>query len=206
MFKILNLNLKYFIKVVPYLFVLSILIYFYQSFLFFTFFLPWILIISIIQKETQNSTNILFCSLPIKRDDFVKGIYLSAFIYNAISMIYSVFAYYIIYRKNINLFDISETLYTLLFPQILAIAFLLPLHFKFGFNLDFSNNKLVLVFIVIPIAFCLMFLFSLPLISENDLTWIVKIKKNIYISNLVALIILYLSMLLSIKFYKKREF
>jgi hypothetical protein len=34
----------------------------------------------------------------------------------------------------------------------------------------------------------------------------VKIKKNIYISNLVALIILYLSMLLSIKFYKKREF
>lgn len=206
MFKILNLNLKHLIKFIPLIFVLSVLSYSYKYFRIFIFLIPWILIISFIKKEAQNKINVLFCSLPLKRNEIVQGTYLSAFVYNVISTIYSAFIYYVIYNNGINSFNLTDVLYNVFLPIILTLALLLPLHFKFGFNLDIENVRLTSIFIIIPVSICLLFLFIYPLCSTEDFALIAIIKENLYTFNLIALILFYLSMQLSETLYKTREF
>lgn len=205
MLKILNLNLRYLLYLIPYLLLLALLTYYHKFFFIFTFLVPWILIIRILHKDVKQKTAILICSLPIGRTGIVRGTYLSGLVIIAISTIYSALVYYLAYIENVSLLNLPEILNINFLPVILAAALIFPLHFQFGFDLDFTKGKFYTVLLVIPVCVCLMLLFIFPFIMDKDILLIRFIKSNAYAVNIIGLVFFAFSMMISEKCYEKRE-
>ncbi|AEM79829.1 ABC-2 transporter permease [Thermoanaerobacter wiegelii] len=160
--------------------------------------------------DETNKADILLNSLPLRRHEIVLAKYLSIFVYSAIGI-----AIYLLVAAATKVLGFPIHVYPINFKAviygILAVSFLngiyLPLMFKFGHG--FSG----IMYIILIFGFSYGISYVIRLFGKYD--WFQNIvsfimnqsdtAKMLFITAL-ALIILTVSCLLSVKFYKNREF
>lgn len=163
--------------------------------------------------DETNKADILLNSLPLRRHEIVLAKYLSIFVYSAIGMVI-----YLLVAAATKVLGFPIHVYPINFKAviygILAVSFLngiyLPLMFKFGHG--FSG----IMYIILIFGFSYGISYVIRLFKEltnydwfqNIISFIMSQSDTVkmLLITAIALIILTISYLLSVKFYKNREF
>lgn len=163
--------------------------------------------------DDKNKCDVVLNSLPIARWEIVVSKYLSIFVYAAIGIIAYIITAFIITGFNIPLKVYSLTFEALiggLFAIVLLNGIYLPVYFRFGYV------KAKMVNFILFFVFFFGVMAGANFLKENQDTPIIKalvtflmsgtdVQIALAIISLMILIFL-ISCLLSIKFYKNREF
>lgn len=172
----------------------------------------YLLVMGAFAYDDKSKADIMLNSLPIKRKNIVMAKYISLFAYVVIgTVVFSVITS-VISMLNISIKTYPVTV-ELLVSAILAISILnsisFPLMFKWGYNKARVFNMILFLSIFFSAPLLVNF-FSKP-DSEFIATVVAFLKRQsdiTIISGLLSLsfIILFISYLTSLRFYKKREF
>lgn len=198
-------------------------------------FIPIIVIMLSINTETKNNTDVLYISLPIRRQAIVFARYISAIIY-----IIGIFAYVIVYALILDKFVLqfqsafidkisTSSLLTILFLAVIIIALLLPVIYKFGSLVGITIGIFISVIVVSGFIFGVEKIILInkhvfvELNSNNISLFIILKDKNLlyllgqlinkfssflYIFILVFLmvIVIFISIKISVNIFNKKEF
>ncbi|MBU3191789.1 ABC-2 transporter permease [Clostridium bowmanii] len=166
-----------------------------------------------VSYDEKNKSEIVINSLPIKRVDIVISKYISVFVFATIGIIYSILIGFIgkftglqVFAMSISLLDI-----VLVFTSVCIFSSIFfPVYFKFGYiKMNFFNVILAMVVIFLPSI-------AISYAIENPNSIFVQ-KINYFLSNtssftqnslalLIGLIFFLISLIISIRIYKNKEF
>lgn len=163
--------------------------------------------------DDKYKSDIMLNSLPIKRENIVMAKYISMFVYTILGIITFTLISYIIPILNIPLKTYPVTLEVIV-EAILGVCLMNSIFFPLMFKLGYTKAK------VANIVLFFIFFFGLPILVNNAVSnsninfppFISNLFKNqssetMFLGMIIfALVILFLSFMLSIKLYKKREF
>jgi len=163
--------------------------------------------------DETNKADILLNSLPLRRHEIVLAKYLSIFVYSAIGI-----AIYLLVAAATKVLGFPIYVYPINFKAviygILAVSFLngiyLPLMFKFGH----SYSGIVYIILVFGFSYSISYIIKLfkKLVNydwfQNIVSFIMNQSDTVKMLFIIALalIVLTVSCLLSVKFYENREF
>lgn len=163
--------------------------------------------------DEKNKSEIVLNSLPLKRNDIVISKYISIFVFAIIGIIYAILIGFIgkatglpMFSRSISFLDIVSVFTAVcIFSSIFF-----PVYFKFGYiKMNFFNVILVMLIIFVPSS-------VIEYATENPNN-IFVIKINYFINNtssfthnslalLIGLIFFFISLMISIRIYKNKEF
>ena len=154
--------------------------------------------------DDKNKMENTFISLPVKRSDVVWARYAAGLLLIAFNIGFTYLGGFLIHALFPSSFKSIIPIDSIIGPQVMimiAMVLVYPIFFKFGAYLDAGMKVVAIVFTTATLlAFGLMFLF----IHLNiDLF---KINNILIYSSLTTLILLFLSLLLSLRIYRRREF
>ncbi|MBU3146169.1 ABC-2 transporter permease [Clostridium sp. CF012] len=163
--------------------------------------------------DEKNKSEIILNSLPLKRDDIVISKYLSIFVFAIIGIIYSILIGFIgkatglpMFTRSISFLDIVSVLTAV----CIFSSMFFPVYFKFGYiKMNFFNVILFMSFLFIPSA-------AIEYATENPNNIFVQ-KITYFINNtssfthnslalIIGLIFFLISLMISIRIYKNKEF
>ncbi|MGV8983185.1 ABC-2 transporter permease [Clostridium sp.] len=163
--------------------------------------------------DEKNKSEIILNSLPIKREDIVISKYMSVFVFAILGIIYSITVGFIgrftglhVFASSISLLDI-----VLVFTSVCIFSSIFfPVYFKFGYiKMNFFNVILAMLAIFLPSI-------TIGYATENPNNIFVQ-KINYFLNNtssftqnslalLIGLIFFLISLMISIRIYKNKEF
>lgn len=173
----------------------------------------YILVLGACAYDDKNKADVMLNSLPIKRSTIVLARYISAFVFLAIGPIA-----YVILTEIIKVSGIPVKVYPLtlegLAGAFFAVSLINGLYFPIFFKIGYMKARLI------NFIFFFGFFFGFPFLanmfySNKDSTWMQKLVKFLEIQGDVpfAILVIFamfilmsLSYVLSVKFYKNREF
>jgi len=161
---------------------------------FIPIFLSFILVGNAIALDEKYKLENLYCSLPLKRTAIVYAKYLST-LFIILAGIILGFLTGLFFPGQLLTPGVS---FFVLFFFFLFFSVLLPINYKFGFQLEGEPGKIALVFLFIASAIAVV-TFIIVHFNIN----ILKIK-IIYLSLFLAICV-FVSLELSLVFYKKRD-
>ncbi|MBW9158847.1 ABC-2 transporter permease [Clostridium tagluense] len=173
----------------------------------------YMLISFAVSYDEKNKSEIVLNSLPLKRDDIVLSKYISVFVFAFIGIIYSILVGFIgkatglpVFVASISLLDIILVLTSV----CIFTSIFFPVYFKFGYiKMNIFNVILVMSFLFVPTA-------TIEYAASNPNNVLVQ-KINYFINNtssftqnslaiIICLIIFLISLMISIRIYKNKEF
>jgi len=160
----------------------------------------------------KNNMDLLYTTLSIKRNDVVRGRYLYALLIAVLVGIVAIIMSFVIptiMERDVNISGMIVSLIIMFVVFSLILAIQLPIFFKLGY----AKAKLVfyLPFMILPIGFVLIQNLLGYLVDYNTIGNVVEwFGENIVVGSLVGIVIWFvlmcLSYVLSLTFYKKRDF
>lgn len=170
--------------------------------------ITYLLMMSACNYDDKNNSQILFCSIPINREDLVIAKYISAFAFLFIGICEVILSSYILKLSNaVHIKGSIKLDYIMIGIAITAIgsAIYYPIYFKLGYG----KSQFFLVAIFFAGFFGPMFLADLMQSDKFKALFsnIFSIQKaTLYsLALVITLIILIISALISIKIYKARD-
>lgn len=163
--------------------------------------------------DDKNKTYIIFNSLPLKREDIVISKYLAVFAFAAYSIICSILlgslGFYIGLPNFERLISLEDIVVVITGGALFASIFY-PLYLKFGIlKMKFANIVLFMAFMFIPS-------FLADYVSSHTNSAMVKNIQGLILNTpslvsktfliLIVLIIFLISLLISMKIYKGKDF
>ncbi|MBS4534109.1 ABC-2 transporter permease [Clostridium sp. D2Q-14] len=175
--------------------------------------LTYILLMTTLAYEEMNHSDIILNSLPIKRSNIVFSKYILTFIYSIISLLIYFIVVFVISTLNINVnvhyMNIMEIVWTLFYISVFSGIYL-PIFFKFGYVKSKIFNVIVYVFIFSGASVISnIFLEDSKYFSVNSILKFFQNHTEFQISICligITLAIISVSYLISLYFYKNREF
>lgn len=166
-----------------------------------------------VNYDEKNKSEIVLNSLPIKRNDIVISKYISVFVFAILGIIYSITIGFLgkftglpVFAMSISLLDIVLVLTSVcIFSSIFF-----PVYFKFGYiKMNFFNVILVMLIVFLPSA-------AIEYATSNPNNILVQ-KFNYFINNtssftqnllvlIIGLIFFLISLMISIRIYRNKEF
>lgn len=160
----------------------------------------------------KNGIDVLYCTLPITRKSVVVGRYCYAIVINLVSLILGIvlaFVASLLLKKPFYPAEIIAVAAGSLFLFGLIESFQLPLYFKYGYTKARLMTYLpfFLIMVILFLSSQIAALGNLSGIIDQSVHWI---DSNPFLMLVIALLILIaiqvLSGLLSLKFYRNRDF
>jgi len=173
----------------------------------------YIIIQSACAYDDKNKSDVLLNSLPLNRDTIVISRYISTFVFAAISVVY-----YILLTGVIKLLRLPFKTYPVSIEGIIgalfALTFLSGVYFPIFFKMGYIKSKMVNFVLFFAVFFGIGMLLPELINSENNV-YIQRILK--FFSNqsdiqtvveilTVMILMLVISCMISLNFYRKREF
>lgn len=175
--------------------------------------LTYILVMTACAYEDKSKADVLLNSLPLGRSSIVMAKYLSVFVYAALGVIY-----YMLVTGIINAAGIPLRTYPVtpegLGGALFAVSFIISIYFPAFFKMGYIRSKFI-NFIMFFVIFFGIGAFAVAFNAETDSALVSGIKEFLSglsefqaVAGLLAIILLLLagSYLLSVRFYKSREF
>lgn len=164
------------------------------------FWLSFTYFITMQAQYTNSKYDNISLSLPIKRYENVMSLYFSFFILfssspfiigglNKILYIYGL-------MPEANLINTAMGL-TNFSSNVIVLGAFLPLYFKFG---DFRKAITTLLLILVP------FIVIAMILKKSDIVLLPNIQPSVFLIITGFIVLYFISMMISIKFYNKREF
>lgn len=173
----------------------------------------YMLISFAVSYDEKNKSEIVLNSLPLKREDIVLSKYISVFVFAFIGIIYSILVGFIGKATGLPMFAASISLLNIILVLTSVCIFtsiFFPVYFKFGYiKMNFFNVILFMSFLFVPTA-------TIEYATSNPNNILVQ-KINYFINNtssftqnslaiIICLIIFLISLMISIRIYKNKEF
>jgi ABC-2 type transport system permease protein len=163
--------------------------------------------------EEKNNTDMIFNSLPLKREDIVIAKYLSIFFFAALGLLFSLIVGMlgasIGFGGIFRLLNFNDIIAVLGSGIILASIFY-PLYFKFGLVKMRAINIILFLFLMFVPNLVVDYARANPekAIVENTVSFVLNASEwTLQIFFLITCsIIFFISLLISIKVYRKKEF
>lgn len=158
--------------------------------------------------DDKNKSELVLNSLPIKREQIVISKYISAFVFAAIGVIYSILVGFIVkttgivFTRSISLFDVVSVLAFVCIYSSIYFA----MYFKFG---AVKANQIIVI-VIILFSFIPLLVFANG--NDNVLTkmyYFIIRTTSLSINSLalmIGLILNLISLVISIRLYKNKEF
>ena len=175
--------------------------------------LTYILMMTACAHEDKSKADILLNSLPVGRPFIVMAKYLSVFVYAALGVIY-----YMLVTGIINAVGIPLRTYPVtaegLVGALFAVSFIISIYFPAFIKMGYIRSKFINFIMFFVIFFGIGALASV-FNAETDSALVSGIKEILFglsefqaVAGILAIILLMLagSYLLSVRFYKSREF
>ncbi|MBZ9684864.1 ABC-2 transporter permease [Clostridium estertheticum] len=175
--------------------------------------ITYIFISIAVSYDEKNKSEIVLNSLPIKRDDIVISKYISVFVFATIGIIYSILIGFMgkatglpMFTRSISLLDIVIVLTSV----CIFTSIFFPMYFKFGYiKMNFFNVLLMMLFFFVPT-------WAIDYATKNPNNIFVQ-KFTYFINNtssftqnslalIIGLIFFLISLMISIRIYKNKEF
>lgn len=163
--------------------------------------------------EEKNKTDIIFNSLPLKRDDIVIAKYISIFLFAALGLIFSLIVG--ILGESIGFASISRLLtindiVAVLGSGMIFTAIFYPLYFKFGLVKTRILNIFLFLFLMFMPNLAVDYARTHPekTIIKNIMSFVLQTPESALKTFLfiICFIIFLLSLLISMKVYRNKEF
>ena len=166
-----------------------------------------------VNYDEKNKSEIVLNSLPIKREDIVISKYISVFAFAILGITYSIIIGFIGKFTGLQVFDRSISLLNIVLVLTSVCIFssiFFPVYFKFGYiKMNFFNVILVMLILFLPSV-------SIAYATENPNNIFVQ-KFNYFMSStssftqnslalFIGLVIFLLSLMISLRIYKNKEF
>lgn len=172
--------------------------------------ITYIFVLGACSHDDKNRSEILLNSLPISRNSLVTAKYLTSLCFLAIGLIASTLVGTVAHFTGLDrrLVDL-ETLGIMVFIGLLLVSFYYPVYFLFGYLKARYYHSLVFILVIFGPSFLTMIInrVSLPAWLVYFLEWTNRSQETIALVFLgMGLFLFIISLLVSLKFYQKREF
>lgn len=182
----------------------------------------YMFILQAITQDDKNKSEIMLNSLPLGRRDIVLAKYLSVFLYAALGILSFLLAHGLVTVIGIpiSISQVSsEEIFGALIAMVVMISIYFPIYFKFGYLRSRMVGMILLMasFFLVPMVALIVHRFggvnsptwqSIRVSTQKMAGWLQTQADWQIVSYLsaIALILMALSALLSLRFYTKREF
>lgn len=153
--------------------------------------LSFILVGSIIGLDDKYRLDCLYCSLPVRRATIVYAKYLSTGLIFLTGILLSLLVSWFLPEQILTL----KGAFFVFFSFSLFFSILYPISYRFGFQLEMEVGKIFLILLLVILAIALIFL----AIKNRRIFGILNL-------GLFGVIFVFMSIRLSVYFFKKREF
>ena len=168
---------------------------------------------NVVNYDDKNKSEIILNSLPITREEIVKAKYISTFVYAIIGIMYATIIGSIAKLIGFSVYTMSTSLFDIFIIFIAVCIFsavFFPVYFKFGaIKARIFNTLLFMIIFFAPIT-------AVEYAAKNPNNNLVQ-KMNYFINStssllqyslviVIGLTILLISLLISLRIYKNKEF
>ncbi len=157
-------------------------------------FLAFILMGNAIAMDDKYKLDATYCSLPIKRTEIVSSRYISTFAILAAGVLISSAVGLFLPRQLVTL----KVAFFVFFFLSMFFSLLLPIYFRFGFQLEMELGKIAAVVVLIGFMIVMLDFFSDSKMLRDD-------GSIVYLALFLVLFV-FASLKVSQFFYKRREF
>lgn len=173
----------------------------------------YLLIIYANAYDEKNRSEVIINSLPVNRDSIVIAKYLSIILYLVIGVVISAVAGLIVtqlgFIENMRIIGIVDIL-TVFISACLMYSIYYPVYFKFGsLKLKLFNVAMYMLFLFVPNILTSYIQENPDNGLINKITHFFKNTNSLVLQGglaIIVLLLLFVSMLISIKVYKNKEF
>lgn len=169
----------------------------------------YLLITNAVNYDEKNKTEIIFNSLPLKRNDIVISKYISIFVFVIIGIIYSIIIGCVGKTTGLPMFSGSISLVDIFLILISVCIFgsiFFPPYFKFGYiKARIFNIMLFMMILFLP----MLFIDSPSNILVQKFNYFINSTSSLMrysLALIIGLIIFISSVMISIQIYKNKEF
>lgn len=175
--------------------------------------LPYVMTQSACAYDDKNKADMLLNSLPLSRDTIVAARYLSTFVFLAIAIVY-----YIVIAGIISVLRLPIKVYPLSFEDIVgglfSVVVMISIYFPVYFKVGYIKSRMVNFVLFFGLFFVVGILIPELVKNKNSqlAEWIIRFVSNQWNVHIIAgmftimILFLFASYILSLKFYRDREF